>query len=214
MNGRLINTGVPVVPVEFVAYTYSQASSGTSLLVLPVPSGVNAGDVMVVTAIMNNATYAGFNLPGWTTVTTARYTAWGSVGLAIYSKIATATEPSSYSMPLYSADATAVMSAYRNASTYGASVKQGGTSAATVSVPSMIAQKGDMAVRVFGLDKSNQQATSWSSGMTLIHPQDWFTNPNAHFYEPVTANGETGTRSCSFSGANYRAGGGVIIKHA
>lgn len=192
---------------EFVASSNYAGNPGGLSVSISKPTGVVEGDflVAVVFRYNNNDVSAP---SGWTLVASGKT---ATIGHAILTKVAGASEPSSYSFPTSNtAYSSGAILAYRgglNELTDVGSVTQN-TSTASISAPSMsTAATGILLAAFGGFFGGNPSVSSGPSGMTQRVARN-VTDARIAIYDlSPSPSGNTGSRSLSWSGnSSYNIG--------
>lgn len=198
-------------PAAITFKSAAAASQGSGVLSLPIgkPSGTVTGDVMVAAIGFRPETATITPPSGWTLARRINNSGATANGLAIYYKVATASEPSSYTWTFSSSTGTAGgISAFSGVDTANPLDAENGQatasslSHATPSITTTVANT--MLVASFAFSSSATWATP--SGMTGAFNVASLTVPNstgestASFYQFWTLTGSTGTRTATASG--------------
>jgi len=206
---KLLMTGGPL---ELVGYSNSTTNGQQTTVVVPAVSGVRAGDLLV--AVMGDhtsTTWTGDT--GWSEILED---ASGGNSVRLATKIATASEPGSYTFTTLSSVSVgaAQILAFRRAAydSVGAIARANGNAA--IAAPAITAPAGILIAAFYGQTSSGIPTFTTPSGMTATTPatNDPGTGVRSAmqcFYEEIQA-GSTGTRTStrSLSGGN---GAGYLI---
>ncbi len=206
-----LGLGLPVAEaaVEFKTQAVNQITTGKSLVVA-VPEGTAAGDVLFATvAVLNNGT---LTATGWTAIDT---TLNGTLRLATYRRVATASE-SAYTFTLGTGGvAAAAVVRYSGVDTTnpvaGFSFTNGTTATVTApSVASMVA--GDKVIRVFAANNDDSSASPAAERIRLN-----VAGSNLSFGVAdanLAASGPTGPASFTLNLTATTRAGTIVLKAA
>jgi MSHA biogenesis protein MshQ len=207
--------------VAFVATSNVTASGAVSSVQIPGPSGLVAGHVMLaLVAQRGNATptVKVSSVPtGWTLV---RNTTDGSaIGMSIYWKLATASEPGTYQFELNASDrasgAIVAFSGVDTVSPIDASASQANAASTTYTAPSVTTSTANtMLVAFYSASDTNNVAAP--SGMTSAFSVSSGAGPNglsvSVAYATQPSAGASGTRLSTGNSSQISLGALVALK--
>lgn len=193
---------------EFIAQT--TANTGNATISIERPSGVSTGDLLVfVLYVGANGTVT--SAPsGWS----AAINSGATIGaMAVYTKVATSSEPTSYSFTHSSSNSkTGSILAYRNANAINATGTPNYTSSSlTATATSISPTKAGTLIAAFGYENNRTVATP-PSGMTA---RATFSSNGPAFYvydQGSVGSGSTGNKVAVFSGPGTFDNGGVLFQ--
>ncbi|HEX4677700.1 MAG TPA: invasin domain 3-containing protein, partial [Gaiellaceae bacterium] len=205
---RLDDTSLPIPyvidPIAIVGSPGTTGSTKTgSPLAITKPTGVATGNLLIATISMRDTTATITPPAGWTLVTQA--TSNATTRQVVYSKVATAAEPASYSWSWAggtgASDSSGVMLSYSgiwagtgsNIDTFTTATAVGSTTAATAAGTAVYAQ--DMILALYGA--AGQSSFTTPAGMTVLSPVS-------------SQSGAPGVRSSSGSFQVIQAASGAI----
>lgn len=181
---------------RFISFAVSTTSGTGISLSIPAPSGIQAGDLLVSILGTGGATVTWTDPSGWTEIANIN----GFTGLRILTKVATGSEPGSYTFTSSNTRAMAGhILALRNAqidvvgSFFGAS--------GNVVMPSVTAAGGILIGAASSINSG--QTYSTPAGMTATATKNNGNGSTTAFYEEI-GGGSTGSRTSTVS-----VGGGV-----
>lgn len=199
-----------VAEVEFRAATSADNGDlGGSSLTIPRPSGVEAGDLMLLHVAVDGSLAALTPPSGFTLVREATN---GGLRGAVYRKLAGAAEPADYtvalSVPAQASGGIGAWSGVDAAAPIEAS-SQATADATSVTVPSIAASERGRLVGLFAhkgadVDPPGGMTERWEAATPNAAPSLQATSQTAD--EPVTSTGPTGARAASSPNAGWWVG--------
>ena len=182
--------------------SFTKATTGSGTLSLSKPSGTTASDVLIAHVVVRGASKTSITPPsGWQLV--RRDNTTGSIGVAIYYKVAGSSEPSSYSFSFSSYDdASGGIAAYSGvdtASPIDASSGKYNSDSSTMTAPSVTTTTPSDMLLFFGAVTTSASVTP-PSGMT----EKWEAmnsglTTSEMAQQLLTSSGSTGNKTGSHS---------------
>lgn len=219
-----------LLPVEWVVADQKTNSSGNSTVStksIDAPDNIQAGDLLVfiLAGVFEPSNLEASGASGPTGFTfqaeggNSPITTGFDPYVQVYTKVATGSEPSSYSYDMNGPSSSgarghiAVLGRVPGGSFIGDSAGSYSSSATTHDAPSVnVASSGALLVCV-GVDNGQDFASSPPSGMTMLLATSTGTSQNiSAFFEEMTTAGATGARSIDFGGFGDKSTFSFVIE--